>query len=287
MKLVSFLKDKQERFGIAVGGGVADVGQRLSTKYPTLGVALRAGALDAITKAAAGITSADFALKDVVQLPPVTDPLKIICIGLNYKTHIAETGRDAPTDPMLFARYADSVVGNGQAMVRPKVSEKFDFEGELAIVIGKTCRHVSEAKALDVVLGFSCLNEGSIRDYQRLTSQFMAGKTFWRSGAFGPSITTRDEIANPQDLRLTTRLNGEVMQDCNTSDLLFTCQNLIAFITRICPLNPGDVIATGTTGGVGHARKPQLWMKPGDKIEVEISKIGVLANPIIDEANAA
>ena len=282
MKLISFRHQRRDSYGVVTSDGIVDVGRKLGGSHATLGAVLRAGALDAVRDAATG-ESADVSFDDIEYLPPITNPGKIICIGLNYKTHIEETGRPAPEYPILFPRYADSHVGNGQPMVRPKVSEKYDFEGELAFVIGKAGRHVAAADALDYVAGYSCYNDGSIRDYQRHTSQFMPGKTFWHSGAFGPWLVTADEQPDPGAMTLVTRLNGEEMQRAGTDDLLFGVPALIEYMSAIAPLQPGDVISTGTTGGVGFARKPPVWMKAGDTIEIEISGIGSLVNPIIDE----
>ena len=282
MKLISFRHQRRDSYGVVTSDGIVDVGRKLGGSHATLGAVLRAGALDAVRDAATG-ESADVSFDDIEYLPPITNPGKIICIGLNYKTHIEETGRPAPEYPILFPRYADSHVGNGQPMVRPKVSEKYDFEGELAFVIGKAGRHVAAADALDYVAGYSCYNDGSIRDYQRHTSQFMPGKTFWHSGAFGPWLVTADEQPDSGAMTLVTRLNGEEMQRAGTDDLLFGVPALIEYMSAIAPLQPGDVISTGTTGGVGFARKPPVWMKAGDTIEIEISGIGSLVNPIIDE----
>jgi 2-keto-4-pentenoate hydratase/2-oxohepta-3-ene-1,7-dioic acid hydratase in catechol pathway len=251
---------------------------------PDLKAVLRQDGVSELAKAAVG-AEPSLNLRDVELLPPITAPDKIICVGLNYRTHIEEGGRDAPTHPMLFARFADSLVGHGQKMVRPKVSKNYDFEGELAVIIGRLAHHVAAEQAFDYVAGYSCFNDGSVRDYQRHTSQFLPGKTFWRSGAFGPWLITKDEVADVKALTLTTRLNGEVMQHAPVSDLLFDVPTLIAFITSIAPLRAGDVIMTGTTGGVGGARKPPVWMKPGDLIEVEISQVGTLANDIADETD--
>lgn len=285
VKLVSYRNKDKNGYGVVAGDGIIDLGSRFAA-WPTLDAALDAGGLASLADAASG-RSADVALDAVTLLPPVSSPRKIICIGLNYRTHILETGRDTPTHPMLFSRYPDSLVGHGEAMLRPLVSEKYDFEGELAVVIGRTARHVAAEDALGYVAGYSCFNDGSVRDYQRQTTQFLAGKTFWRSGAFGPWLVTPDEVGDVAALTLETRLNGDVMQHAETSDLLFSVPDLIAFISRITPLDPGDVIATGTTGGIGAARKPPVWMKPGDRVEVEISNIGTLVNHIADEADGA
>ena len=186
---------------------------------------------------------------------------------------------------MIFARYPDSQVGHGQPMLRPRESVQLDFEGELAVVIGKVARRVPAARALDYVAGYSCYNDGSIRDWQRHTSQFTPGKTFPGTGGFGPWLVTTDEIPDPAKLTYETRLNGQVMQKAPLSDLVFDVPALVAYCSIFTTLNPGDVIVTGTTGGVGAFRKPPLWMKPGDVVEVEISGIGTLRNTIADEAS--
>lgn len=285
MKLATYRTQGEVRYGAVIDSGIVSLSGRLGAS-PTLAAALDAGGISALADAASG-RSPDVALDAVTILPPIPNPSKIICIGLNYRTHILETGRDTPTHPMLFARYPDSLVGHGEEMLRPLVSEKYDFEGELAVVIGRTARHVAAEDALGHVAGYSCFNDGSVRDYQRQTTQFLAGKTFWRSGAFGPWLVTPDEVGDVATLTLETRLNGTVMQRAETSDLLFSVADLIAFISKITPLYPGDVIATGTTGGIGAARKPPVWMKPSDRVEVEISSIGTLVNRIVDEADGA
>jgi 2-keto-4-pentenoate hydratase/2-oxohepta-3-ene-1,7-dioic acid hydratase in catechol pathway len=206
-----------------------------------------------------------------------------MAVGLNYRSHVLEGGRDIPEWPMIFTRFANSQVGHGQAMIKPNASDMFDFEGEMAVIIGKTCRHVSEADALSVVAGYSCYNDGSIRDYQRHTSQFVPGKSFYKSGAFGPWMVTADEIPDPASLTLMTRLNGEEMQRATTDDLLFSIPQLIHYLSTVTELVPGDVIVSGTTGGVGFYRDPQVFMKEGDTVEIELDKIGVLRNPIVNE----
>ena len=279
MKLISFQDGQRASYGIVQGTGVIDVGKRLGDQYPTLRTALEAlGEVQALAGAAP-----DLELDKLTLLPPITDPYRIVCVGLNYRSHIEETGRETPAHPILFPRYPDSHVAHGQAMIRPKVSDNFDFEGELAFVVGKAGRHISQADALSHVAGYSCYNDGSVRDFQRHTSQFMPGKNFWHSGGFGPCLVTADELPDPGSMTLETRLNGEVVQHAETSDLLFGVSELIEYISQVWPLRVGDVVATGTTGGVGAARKPPLWMKAGDRIEVDISGVGLLSNPIEDE----
>lgn len=224
-----------------------------------------------------------YPLNDVELLPVIPDPGKILCIGINYATHVKETGRDMPTYPMVFTRFADSQVGHLQPIVRPFASHKLDFEGELAIVIGKPARHVKHEDALSYVAGYACYNDGSVRDYQKHTIQFVPGKNFPKTGGFGPCLVTKDEIPDPQALHLVTRLNGEVMQETDTSDMIFDVGALIEYCSTFTELLPGDVIVSGTTGGVGAFREPPVWMKPGDIVEIEISNIGILRNTIIDE----
>lgn len=228
-----------------------------------------------------------YALGNIEFLPLIANPDKIICIGLNYLTHIKEGGRPVPTKPTIFARFANSQLGHLQPIIRPNVSEQLDFEGELAVVIGKTCRHVSKAEAAGVIAGYSCYNDGSIRDWQRHGSQFVPGKNFADTGAFGPWLVTPDEFGDPAKASLETRLNGEVMQHATIDDLVFDIPTLIEYCSTFTVLEPGDVIITGTTGGVGAYREPPVWMKPGDIVEVEISGIGVLRNSIAQEGRSA
>lgn len=279
MKLVSFAHDGRESFGIWTETGIIDLGKRAPGGAQSL-----KDVLDRLEDIAVYASAEpDHSHADVQLLPPVHEPGKILCVGLNYKSHIAETGRDAPQFPILFARYPSSIVGHGADMVRPRASLQYDYEGELAFVIGKGGRHISPENALAHVAGFSCFNDGSVRDWQRHTSQFLPGKSFWRSGSFGPWLVTPDEVGAIGNLALSTRLNGETMQTARLDDLLFGVPELIVYISTIMPLEPGDVVATGTTGGVGLFRKPPLFMKAGDRVEIEIEKLGTLANEIVDE----
>ena len=280
MKHASYTNNGQSGFGVVVDGGLVDctsrgVGQSLKQ-------ALSSGALEAIRKIADGAV-ADLPVDDVTLAPPIVNPGKVFCVGVNYRKHVLEMGRDLPTHPWVFTRSADSFVGHGNAMIRPAVSEQFDFEGELALVIGKPAHRVDAASALDYVAGYCCLNDGSIRDFQRHTAQFTPGKNFWRSGAMGPWLVTADEVGDPAELELETRLNGEVMQSAPTSDLIFDIPRLIEYCSTFARLEPGDVIATGTPGGVGAARKPPVWLRAGDTIEISISRVGALVNTVADE----
>ena len=225
-------------------------------------------------------------ISEVRFLPLIPRPGALWCVGLNYEDHRLETGRAKADYPTLFTRFAASLQGHGEALVRPSVSHQLDFEGELAVIIGRTGRHISEEAALDHVAGYACFNDASVRDYQGHSTQFGPGKNFWRTGAFGPFLVPTDEVPDPQDLPIETRLNGEVVQKSHTSQMTYPVCELIAYLSRIHPLHPGDVISTGTPSGVGVARDPQLFMKPGDVVEVEIGKVGVLRNEIVDEAAA-
>jgi len=277
MKLMSFLRpDGSASWGILKDDGVVDCrGIAPSLKHGL-------GKMAALADAAK--TPATYALANITFQPVVPDADKLLCVGLNYATHIAEGGREPPKQPMMFIRFNNSVVGHGQALVRPKASEKFDFEGELVVIIGKTCRHVAKADWQSVVAGYTCFNDGSIRDWQRHTTQFAPGKNFHKSGAFGPYLITPDEVGDITTKQLITRLNGEVMQDAPINDLLFDIPTLIHYCSTFTQLEPGDAIVTGTTGGVGYARTPPVWMKPGDNIEIEVTGVAVLRNSIVDEA---
>ncbi|NYT82779.1 fumarylacetoacetate hydrolase family protein [Alcaligenaceae bacterium] len=230
-------------------------------------------------------TTALLGYDDVVFSPLLPRPGKIICLGLNYADHAAEGGHARPSYPSFFMRSATSLVAHGMPMIRPQCSTHLDYEAELAVIIGKRCRHVDEDNAYSVVAGYSCFNDGSIRDYQKRTPQWTIGKNFDSTGAFGPTFVTPDELPEgARQLRIQTRLNGTVMQDANTSDMLFPVAEAISLISGCMTLEPGDVIVMGTPSGVGAARSPQVWMKEGDIVEVEIEGIGVLRNPIRDEA---
>jgi len=281
MKLISFSHKGIEAAGLVVGEGVVDLSKRLASHPARLRVLLESDAL----KTVAGLASAapDYPLSAVTLLPVIPNPDKVLCVALNYKAHAAETGRPLPKFPMIFVRFAGSQVGSGQAMIRPHVSQQYDYEGELAVVIGRAGRYIPRDKAMQHIAGYSCFNDGSVRDYQMHTAHFTAGKNFAKSGSFGPWLVTPDEAGSPPDMTIETRLNGEVVQRAPINDLIFEVPTLIEYCSTFTELLPGDVIATGTTSGVGMARKPPLWMKPGDVVEVEISKIGILKNTIEDE----
>jgi 2-keto-4-pentenoate hydratase/2-oxohepta-3-ene-1,7-dioic acid hydratase in catechol pathway len=276
MKLMSFRRpDGTSSWGIAKGDGVIDLGARA----PGLKHALWA----TTSLAEEAERHPDFPLAEITFLPPIPDPEKILCVGLNYVSHIKKGGREPPEKPIIFTRYPNSQVGHGEAMVRPNASITFDYEGELAVVIGRRCRHVKKTDWETVVAGYSCYNDGSIREWQRHSSQFIPGKNFYKSGAFGPWIVTPEEMGDPTKAHLMTRLNGVERQHATVDDLCFDIPALIEYCSTFTRLEAGDVIVTGTTGGVGAYQKPPLWMKPGDKIEVEITNIGVLSNTIIQE----
>ena len=282
MKLVSFAASGRNSYGAVVGDGVFDLGRRLGDRYPTLRAAI---AGDALGAAAAEVKSGapDIALSQVTLLPPITDPDKIICAGRNYRAHAAEAGGAPPENPSVFLRLVNTLVAHNQPMVCPKISGDFDYEGELALIIGKPGRHIAKADALGHIFGYTCFNDGSIRDIQ-FKHSIAAGKNFHATGGFGPWIVTADEIPDPTRLHLMTRLNGREVQHTGIDDLIFDIPTLISYCSDWTPLVAGDVISTGTPEGVGFARKPPLWMKPGDVVEVEIDGgVGVLRNPIIAE----
>jgi 2-keto-4-pentenoate hydratase/2-oxohepta-3-ene-1,7-dioic acid hydratase in catechol pathway len=281
VKLISFrTPGGHDSYGLVTDTGVVDAGRRLAPS--SLRSALEAGVLEALRGLAH--EEPDHALRDVHLLPPVPEPAKLIMIGLNYRSHQEELGVPAPKNPMVITRFANSQIGHCEPIVRPSVSEQLDYEGELAVVIGKPAWRVSAEDALSVVLGYSCYMDGSIRDFQRHTSQVTPAKSFPGTGAFGPWIVTRDEIPNPDRLDLQTRINGDIVQQTSTSDTIWGVRDLVAYLSTCFELQPGDVICTGTPKGVGWMCKPPRWLKPGDRVEVEIAGIGVLANPVVAEA---
>jgi 2-keto-4-pentenoate hydratase/2-oxohepta-3-ene-1,7-dioic acid hydratase in catechol pathway len=279
MKLASYIADGQACFGVVIGDGVLTLNRRLSNRYATLRDALAAGALAEIRKAA-DTAKPDHRLNEVEWLPVIPNPEKILCAGINYRSHAAETGRDIPKQPSMFIRLATTLTGHEGEMIRPAVSQSFDFEGELAVVIARGGRHIPVERALDHVAGYTCFVDGSVRDYQKFS--VTSGKNFPGTGPLGPWMVTTDEIPDPTKLTLMTRLNGQEMQRSGTDLLIYSVPHIIAFCSDFTPLAPGDVIATGTPEGVGHRRSPQLWMKPGDVLEVEITGIGVLRNRVVD-----
>jgi len=280
MKLASYIADGKPCFGVVTGDGVANMSHRLAGRHASLREALAAGALGEIRTAAAG-AKADHRLADITWLPVIPQPEKILCAGINYRSHAAETGRELPKQPSMFVRLANTLTGHEGEMIRPSVSEQFDFEGEFALVIGRGGRHIPVDRALDHVAGYTCFVDGSVRDYQKFS--VTSGKNFPGTGPLGPWIVTTDEIPDPTRLTLTTRLNGKEVQKSGTDLLIYSVPQIIAFCSDFTPLAPGDVIATGTPEGVGHRRNPPLWMKRGDVLEVEISGIGVLRTRVVDE----
>jgi len=281
VKLLSFETDAGTSYGRLEGHGVIDLGQRLGNKYPDLRTLLEeSGQAEAEAIAA---TDVDYRLDEISYQQVIPNARRIICIGLNYREHAAEMGLKFPEHPSLFSKWPDALVGHENDIICPKASKNFDFEGELAFIIGKPGRHISVADGMSHVAGYTPFLDGSVRDFQG--HSVIAGKNFQHSGACGPWLTTADEITNPMDLRLTTCLNGEVVQDESTAQLYYTVPDIIAYVSQFTPLHPGDVIATGTPSGVGAGRKPPLWMQPGDRITVEISGLGKLANNVVAEAD--
>jgi 2-keto-4-pentenoate hydratase/2-oxohepta-3-ene-1,7-dioic acid hydratase in catechol pathway len=283
MRIASFRHRGRESYGIVVADGIVDVGGRAGTAFGSLGETLAADGLARLRTVAA--EDPDLATEEVEFLPVVRRPDKILCVGINYRPHVEETGREAPRHPVLFVRFRGSLVGHGQPLVRPSASRKFDYEGELAVIVGRRGRHIERDRALHHVAGYACFNDGSVRDFQRHSSQFTAGKNFAGSGSFGPWLTTADEVGDPSRLTLETRLNGMVMQSANVADLIFDVPALVAYCSIFTELLPGDVIVTGTPGGVGYVRKPPVYLAPGDEVEVEVPGVGLLRNGVVDEGS--
>ena len=281
MRYASFLKDGKAHTAALVDGRWHDIGAESMLARIQSGVDL--------TRAEGLVLGPEIDLDTATLLPLIATPPKIFCIGLNYLDHAAESPyKERPTYPAVFPRYATTLVAHGAPIIRPTVSEQLDFEGELVVVIGTGGRHIAKADALRHVAGYSIFNEGSIRDYQFKSPQWTVGKNFDNTGAFGPVLVTADELpAGAQGLKIETRLNGVVMQNGNTADLIFPVAELIATLSEAITLQPGDVIVTGTPAGIGWARKPPVFMKDGDVCEIEIEGIGILRNPVRDEARAA
>lgn len=279
MKIASYTHRGTRSYGVIASDGVVDLGKRIGEKYPSLLALLEKGGLDDARRAAEG-RKADFAESDIEYLPLIPDRINIFCTGLNYKGHIAETKNEAPKFPRLFMKLDESLVGHKVPMVRPKASVEFDFEGELMVVIGKEARHVGEAQAMNYVAGYTIFNDGSLRDFQRRTTD--QGKNFYHSSSVGPHMMTLDEVPPDSEMKLISRLNGKVEQSTTIADMIFPVPVLVSYFSSITRLRPGDMIATGTCGRVAYSEKQ--FMKAGDTIEIEISGLGKLINPIVDEA---
>jgi len=287
MRFTTFLQQGQARLGVVDGDHVIDLCAAQPQVPADLRAALEAGIdLRAAGQAAIVSSAPRLPLASLQHAPLVPEPGKTICLGLNYFDHAKEGGRDKPEYPWFFYRGKSSLVGHGEPGLLPRASTKFDYEAELAVVIGsRVPRHVSQADALKHVFGYSCFNDMSVRDFQKRTPQWTIGKNFDGTGGFGPVLVTADELpAGATGLRIQSRLNGEVMQDANTSDMIFSVAETIALLAECMTLEPGDTIIMGTPAGVGQARTPPVWMKAGDTIEVEIERVGLLRNPIVAEA---
>ena len=287
MRFATYLLNGQPRLAVVDADALIDLAAARPGVPHDLRAALAAGTdLIAEGRAALGSAAPRLPLAGLQFAPLVPEPGKTVCLGLNYFDHAKEGGRDKPVYPWFFFRGKSSLVGHGQPAILPRVSTKFDYEAELAVVIGRTVpRHVARADALDFVFGYSCFNDMSVRDFQKRTPQWTIGKNFDGTGGFGPQLVTADELdPGATGLRIQTRLNGELMQDADTSDMIFDVAETIALLAECMTLEPGDAIIMGTPAGVGQARTPPVWMKAGDVVEIEIEKIGVLRNPIVAEA---
>ena len=283
MRLISFVTaDKKATYGAVVGDAVVDLGKVLGAKYPDLKSLIAANAF-AEAQAVVAKEAASLKFAELDLLPVIPNPSQIFCIGLNYHEHVKETGREVTEKPVIFLRLNNSQVAHGKAMVLPPESDNFDYEGEIAVVIGKGGRRISEADSWNHIAGYACYNDGSIRDWQRHSTQWIPGKNFFKTGAFGPWMVTSDEIKPNQQMTLTTRLNGQEMQKATTDMLIHSIPRQIAYISSFTPLEPGDVIVTGTPGGIGLKRNPPVFMKEGDVVEIEVDAVGVLRNTIAKE----
>ena len=283
MRIVAFERDGSTRIGVRKGSNVVDLSLAAPSLPKTLRGLLTSNSLDAARKVAETANhKSHLVLSELMLLPPIPDPHKILCIGRNYAEHAKEGGAEVPEYPDVFMRSRLSITGSGTPIVCPAISQNLDFEGELIVVIGKTIYQVNEDQALDGVAGYSIFNDVTLRDYQRRTSQWTIGKNFDGTGAFGPEFVSADELpAGCAGLQLQTRLNGVLMQNANTNDMVFPVATAISYLSQVMTLEPGDLLATGTPSGVGYARNPPVWMKPGDLVEVNIESIGNLSNPIV------
>jgi len=285
LKLVTFRERKgKERLGALTSGGVLD----LAAVDPALPVTMRLLLLDGadgMARVRRAVETAGsqhvLAREQIELLPPVPDPAKLICIGLNYRDHAAEVKLELPEHVTVFAKWPNTLIGDGAPIVIPRASHRVDYEAELAFVIGKRAHHVDEAGAYDVIAGYTCFNDVSVRDYQSRTSQWTLGKVFDTHGPCGPALVTTDEIPEPQNLRIRCFVGDEALQDSSTSQMVFGVARLVAELSAVMTLEPGDIVATGTPAGVGTSRRPRRWLLPGERVRVEIDGVGVLQNPVV------
>jgi 2-keto-4-pentenoate hydratase/2-oxohepta-3-ene-1,7-dioic acid hydratase in catechol pathway len=280
MKLATFKTAQGASYGIVTAKGIVDLKRYLGNQYPDLKSLIEANAFDQARKHAA--EAPDYKESDITWLPVIPNPGKIICVGLNYQDHVVETKRDNTEQPAIFLRVPESQVGHKQPIVRPRESTDLDYEAEIAVIIGRPGRRISQEKSWQHIAGYSCYNDGSVRDWQRHTIQWTAGKNFAATGGFGPWMVSADEIPPGTKMTLSCRLNGERMQHATTEQMIFKIPKIIEYVSTWTTLQPGDVLVTGTPGGVGSRRTPPVWMKPGDKVEIEIDKVGILENTIAD-----
>jgi 2-keto-4-pentenoate hydratase/2-oxohepta-3-ene-1,7-dioic acid hydratase in catechol pathway len=284
MKLVSYRHQGQPGFGAVKGEGIVDLATRLPAVPDLAALVSNTGALDEARRLVDAAEADDFALTAVALEPVIPRPNKIICVGINYVAHAAEAGRTVGQYPVIFHRFAQTLVAHGAPIIRPRVSEHFDFEAELAVVIGKGGSHIKAKDAMDHVAGYTCFNDSSVRDWQFHTHQYGMGKNFRGTGSLGPWLVTSDEIRDYRELSIQGVLNGERMQTGKLSELAFDIPHLIAYVSQALDWQPGDILATGTPSGIGFKRQPPIFLKPGDTFDVVIPGIGTLSNPVADEA---
>lgn len=279
MRIIAYRYAGAASYGVVIGDGIVTAGSLLGETLPTVDSVLRAGALDRLSDAVAG-RDPDVGLDEIEYLPPVLAPGKVVCAGVNYASHRDESHATQAAHPTIFTRFADTHVGHGQALCHPAASTMFDYEGELAVIVGRPAYQVAEGDAMGVIAGYACYNDASVRDWQTHTTQWTPGKNFPGTGGFGPWMVTADDVPSVEALELTTRVNGEVRQHAGVDQLVFSIPQLIAYITAFTPLAPGDVIATGTPSGVGMFREPPAFLQPGDVVEVEVPGVGLLRNRV-------
>jgi 2-keto-4-pentenoate hydratase/2-oxohepta-3-ene-1,7-dioic acid hydratase in catechol pathway len=282
MKLISYQYNGHASYGAVVGNRIVDLAKHLPG-VPDLATLVANPEKMAQAKLLSANTPTDLALEDVRLDPVIPNPGKVICVGINYVAHAEEAGRKVGQYPVIFQRFAETLLPHGAPLVRPTVSKEFDFEAELAVVIGKGGSHIAPENAMEHVAGYTCFNDASIRDWQFHTHQYGMGKTFRSTGALGPWMVTADEIADYRELQVRGILNGEQMQEGSLSELAFDIPHLISYVSQALDWNPGDILATGTPSGIGFKRTPPIFLQPGDVFEVVISQIGTLSNAVVDE----